>query len=182
MSGTQLYFIAMVAPEPVETSVGGFKQYMLETYGCKVALKSPAHITLVPPFKMDEREEETLTATMDKIVAPHQAFPIELNGFDAFPPRVIFVNILSNPLLSKLFDSLQHQLHHFRPLLFEPDKRPFHPHMTIANRDIPHRRFNEALAYFHSMGYQSNWQAETVSLLKYSPGKWRVIHESPLAG
>ena len=54
----QMYFVAIVLPSHLNEKLLAYKQLMLEKYNCKVALKSPAHITLVPPFWMEEEKEQ----------------------------------------------------------------------------------------------------------------------------
>ena len=47
-----MYFIALVAPEEINTPILKWKTWFRDNFGCTVALKSPAHITLIPPFRM----------------------------------------------------------------------------------------------------------------------------------
>ncbi|MGZ3924768.1 MAG: hypothetical protein ACXVBJ_13435, partial [Flavisolibacter sp.] len=58
----QMYFIAIVLPPRLNEKVLKYKTMMLEKYNCKVGLKSPAHITLVPPFWMEEEKEGRLVS------------------------------------------------------------------------------------------------------------------------
>lgn len=45
-----MYFVAIVCPGQINEKVEQFKQWMKDRFGCVVAMKSPAHITLIPPF------------------------------------------------------------------------------------------------------------------------------------
>ena len=47
-----MYFIALVASDEINQQVLKWKLMMKEKYKCEVALKSPAHITLIPPVWM----------------------------------------------------------------------------------------------------------------------------------
>ena len=46
----QMYFNALVLPEQLDKKILTYKSWMADKYNCKVGLKSPAHITIVPPF------------------------------------------------------------------------------------------------------------------------------------
>ena len=48
-----LFFIAIMPNKELEEEVYAFKKYMASHFGAQHALKSPAHITLIPPFKWD---------------------------------------------------------------------------------------------------------------------------------
>ena len=56
----KMYFIGIAAPAEVNEQVLQWKHYMRDHYGCTVALRSPAHITLIPPFWMEEVLEKEL--------------------------------------------------------------------------------------------------------------------------
>ena len=64
-----LYFIAILAPKKIDKEVSEWKQYMKEQYGCKVAQRSPAHITLIPPFNMKEEIENLMASAMNEFVS-----------------------------------------------------------------------------------------------------------------
>ena len=55
-----MYFMAIVAPEEVNGTILKWKELIKERFGCVVALRSPAHITLIPPFWLDEKKEHQL--------------------------------------------------------------------------------------------------------------------------
>ncbi len=59
-----MYFVALVAPPDINADVLKWKNFFKEKFGCTVALKSPAHITLIPPFWMKEESEDDLIAAI----------------------------------------------------------------------------------------------------------------------
>jgi 2'-5' RNA ligase len=59
----------------------------------------------------------------------------------------------------------------------KPDDHPFHPHVTIANRDIKPGDFNKAWNHFKRQVFDEQFEAATISLLKLNAGKWNVIAE-----
>ena len=88
-----MYFIALVLPEELNQKVLQWKNLMHDRYNCKVGLKSPAHITLVPPFWMDEGKETSLLADIDSIATTISSFIIKTKNFSAFQPRTIFIDV-----------------------------------------------------------------------------------------
>src|SRR6266496_4386150 len=93
---SKMYFIALVAPEEINRQVLEWKNFMKEHYGCVVALRSPAHITVIPPFWMNESSEQDLQNVLSKFSDQKKSFLILLKNFAAFKPRVIYVSVEVN--------------------------------------------------------------------------------------
>jgi 2'-5' RNA ligase len=173
-----MYFIALVCPEHINKQVLKWKVWMKERFGCEAALRSPAHITLVPPCWMNPGLEANLLNSLAAFARTQQRPIIQLSHFSHFKPRVIFVNIVQNTALENLQTGL------FRYLLadniypFNKDDRPFHPHITIATRDLHKKTFNEAWEHFKEKKYEAEWTAEGISLLRHNKKNWDVIATS----
>ena len=176
------YFIALVAPATVDQQFLEWKKWMLDQYGCKVAMKSPAHITLIPPFQMQETEENELHSFMNRFAAGVEPFEIRLNGFGHFDKRVIFVQVDQNQFLGRLYDRFQHDFLLAYPGLTKADTRAYHPHMTIATRDIPRQNFQQALDHFTPLTFSAVIPAGELCLLYLRPGKWEIVHRAAFAG
>src|SRR5688572_2597729 len=99
------YFLAIVIPEPAFTEIESIKQDLMEKHGLKGALRSPAHITLHRPFEWKEEKENELINTLTKFKNP-EAFAVQLKNYDFFEPRVVFVNVSSNPAMHELYIAL----------------------------------------------------------------------------
>src|SRR5678815_1695710 len=95
----RMYFIALVAPGGINRQVLKWKQFMQDHFGCSVALRSPAHITLIPPFWMDDALEKDLGATISGFSKQQTGFEIGLKDFSAFKPRVIYIDVLQLSLI-----------------------------------------------------------------------------------
>ena len=91
-----LYFIALVPPEPLKSRVKKIKQFVSDTFNSSRALNSPAHITLVPPFRLNEHNLRHLDHLLESAVQSISTFSVKIEGYDCFKPRVIFLNILRN--------------------------------------------------------------------------------------
>jgi 2'-5' RNA ligase len=174
-----LYFIAIVAPEEINQQVLIWKKYMEQHYGCKVALRSPAHITLVPPFDMSSEKEQALSEQLSLFCSREKNFSIHLHHFDSFAPKVIFVHVQPGEQLIQLKHRLDEYLIPLKNFSFKKEQRPFHPHITIANRDLPKKDFKKAWKYFAGLRYDTAFQAESISLLRHNNKEWEIAASYP---
>jgi 2'-5' RNA ligase len=178
----RLYFIALVLPDELNKEILLFKNGMAERWGCKVALKSPAHITLVPPFRMEQVAEENLLRDLDGLSKTMPPFSIATNHFAAFKPRTIFIQPVLNEALKNLKKTMDKFCKAHPVYGARADTRPFHPHITIATRDLDKNAFAEAWPHFEKQSYNVTFNATGISTLRHNSKDWDVIHTSPFAG
>jgi 2'-5' RNA ligase len=170
-----MYYVAIVCHAEVNEKVLQFKYWMKEQFGCVVALKSPAHITLIPPFWLEEKRETDLLQTLQLFSTSLDQFDIHLQGFSHFGNRVLFIPVKKNPALDEIKKQTEK---HFISLLgdcIKTDDRPFHPHVTIANRDMKPSDFIRAWEHFSKKEFTETFRSGTISLLKLGPDRWNVI-------
>ncbi|HMG66748.1 MAG TPA: 2'-5' RNA ligase family protein [Chitinophagaceae bacterium] len=174
----EMYFIALVAPNEIDQELAKWKLFMKERYDCVVALRSPAHITLIPPFWMKDTSEDELENVMREFSQQQNPFELGLKNFAAFPPRAIYVDIVPNAPLMILHTLLEEYLTSSHLFPIKKDVRPFHPHITIASRDIQKKDFPEVWNTFKEKKYEAAWPVDTLALLRYGQKKWDVIFTS----
>lgn len=165
------YYIAALAPEEINQQVATWKKYMQDNHGCKVALKSPAHITMIPPFIMHEEKENDLLKALTQF-AQRPAIEVQLKNFAAFEPRVIYVDVVPNDLLQAFKTDLDNFLLPKKQFPVKKENRPFHPHITIANRDIPLIGFPKAWAYFEALTYEASFTIQSLTIMKHNYDHW----------
>ena len=151
---------------------------MKENHGCEAALRSPAHITLIPPFWMDPALEEKIIEAITDFSETAQPIEIWLQDFANFKPRVIYVDVPVNAGLTSLKNNLSAFLAANKDFPLQEDGHPFTPHITIATRDLYKKAFYTAWEHFKSMQYQCEWKAEGISLLRHNKKNWDVISTS----
>ncbi len=173
-----MYFIALAAPENINQQVLKWKLWMKENHRCEAALRSPAHITLIPPFWMNPEQESELIHSLTEFSTARDPFPVQLNNFSNFSPRVIFIDVLTTKDLEALKNDLQHFLLSTNRFPFGKDEHPFHPHITIATRDLYKKDFYEAWEHFKEKKYAAAWVAEGISLLRHNKKNWDVVYTS----
>jgi 2'-5' RNA ligase len=173
----QKYFIAIVVPQPFQAELMAFKTTVKDKFNSKGALRSPAHITLHMPFEWKEEKETVLINTL-KQFRFNEGFTIELHNFSCFEPRVLFVDVVKNESLIKLQNELVVYVQkNLRILNQVNDMRGFHPHVTIAFRDLKKEKFYQALAYFNSQTYKASFVSNSFCLLKHTGKEWLVKEE-----
>ncbi|MFL5741317.1 MAG: 2'-5' RNA ligase family protein [Flavisolibacter sp.] len=170
-----MYFIALVLPDLINEKVLKYKNYMKEKYDCSVGLKSPAHITLVPPFWMEVEKENDLKKELQKFNRIN-SFELATNHFSAFKPRTIFIALAASSELEELKASVDGYFKDHTYFKFKLDSRPFHPHITIATRDLSKKNFQEAWPYFEKKEFLETWKAEGISVLRHNGKNWDVVH------
>jgi 2'-5' RNA ligase len=170
-----MYYVAIVCPEELNNKVHSFKLWMQEKFGCKVALKSPAHITLIPPFWLDLEKEGLLLQALHGFESSLHSVTVELNGFDHFSNRVIFIDIKPNGHLATVRQEAEEHFRNKLGSLIKKETRSFAPHITIANRDLKPGDFIKAWQHFSVMPFEEKFISNNISLLKLIDGKWIVV-------
>lgn len=172
-----MYYVALVCPAFVNKKVLQYKNWMREHFDCIVALKSPAHITLIPPFWMEETTEDDLVAAIKEFRFPAELISVQLNGFSHFGHRVIFIVVTENPQLNRLKNETEEYFNNVFSFI-KKDERPFHPHITIASRDMKPSAFVKAWQHFSKLSFKESFNLPAISLLKLNNGKWHIIAEN----
>ena len=170
-----LYFIAFIPPTPVYDDAMKLKLYFHEKYNSKAALNSPPHITLHMPFRWKPEKTEMLVGQLARFVKNYDPIKVCLDNFSAFPPKVIFLNIAR----SEILDAFQKSIQRFckKELnLFNANYREeaYHPHLTLAFRDLKKNAFKEAWEEFKTKEYKAEFMADKLSLLKHDGKVWQL--------
>lgn len=177
----QLYFIAIVVPEPFATTVTGFKEYFGKVYGSRAALRSPSHITLHMPFQWRVEKEKVLTDKLNEFFSTCSPVQVQLQNFGCFPPYVIFIDVKKAEPLQELQQKLSRFCRQELNLFNATHKdNPFHPHVTLAFRDLKKTAFKIAWEEFKDKPFSGEFLAKQIALLKHSGKLWEVFLEFDL--
>ncbi|MCD6066859.1 MAG: 2-5 ligase [Bacteroidetes bacterium] len=172
----QRYFIAIVPPQQVADELVAVKKEFAERFNSKAALRSPAHITLHMPFVWKEEKEEQLLETLAGFSYSAAGQKIGLKNFGHFGDRVIFIDVLKNETLVDLQQKLVQHAKEKLQLFNQSDSlRGFHPHVTVAFRDLRKRFFEEAWKEFAGREYTASFPLCDFSLLKHDGKQWNVL-------
>jgi 2'-5' RNA ligase len=145
----KLYFIALLPPQEIQDYANQIKQYFADKYASSHAQKSPPHITLQPPFEWEDTDIPLLEEHLKTFALRQNPIPITLNGYAAFIPRVIYIDVVRS---SELLTLHQNLMSYLETNLGITDKvgqtRPFVPHMTVAFKDLTRQNFQAAWSEF----------------------------------
>lgn len=173
-----LYLIAFIPPEPLRDKIYSFKTHFRDTYHSAAAMRSPAHITLVPPFKRLEEDEFKIYDVLKALAAASTPFDLLLNGFDFFDKnKVVFIKPEIHPAMIQIQQELKTLL--LLRLHFSQKKLNFvfHPHITIGYRDLKQPEFEMARREFEKKHFEAVFCVKSVFLLKHNGKFWDIYRE-----
>ncbi len=177
MKVIQKYFLALVPPPEILEKAHQIKLRIREEFGIKYALKSPPHITVKMPFDYNEAKEDVLVERLSEQLREQEPFGIRISGVGTFGNRVVFLSIdKSEPLLRlqrQVKEFCKKQLH----LVDELSDRNFHPHMTVAFKDLKAKHFAEVLSRVREQAFVAEYSTGDLTLLKRIGGAW-ILHRN----
>jgi 2'-5' RNA ligase len=179
-----LYFIAIIPPEYVCEEIIVFKKDIAERFESKAALKVVPHITLKAPFKLSGSEQERLLSWFRKLKMESGQLKVSLQDFGAFPKAqapVIFIA----PVLNAALQELQKEFigkfkKEFSGQEISKHEEEFHPHVTIAYRDLTPEKFREAWKEYQVKKYSAEFTVTSVHLLQHDGKQWHILETRSL--
>ena len=173
----KLYLIALVPLQEIRDEVEQLKLELKKDYNASHALKIPAHITLQMPFTRKESEEGHIIETLKRFADKQSPFKINLNGYDSFPPRVLFIKIVNHHPIKELSQKLNSTLIDSELVSENRVNDDIHPHMTIATRDLEEEDYHKAWNEFQDREYKNSFTAKSLFLLKHNGKNWDIYRE-----
>ncbi|MEQ8524008.1 2'-5' RNA ligase family protein [Gracilimonas sp.] len=171
-----LYFIALIPPSPLKDEVQKLKLEVKEKFNSSHSLNAPPHITLLSPFRLEDENEDKLDSLLDVFSQAFKPFEIQFNDFSTFPPRVIFIDVEKSPKLMKVQEKLEELARKNSELFnYNYDKRPYHPHLTLAFKDLTKSNFHKAWKEFQDRTFDASFTAKDLYLLKHTGENWKVV-------
>ena len=176
------HFIGVLVPLSLEETVQNCRAWMGERYGCRSGYRTTPHITLVSPFAaLDDMDDQLLGELLSRWAASRQAFEGRVTGFGAFADRTIFARVVETLEWADWHDGLVKTLKGSFPGMLPGNPRPFTPHLTVANRDIPADAFAPALRHFDALGLDESFPVDRLALFAFRGGQWTVCGVWPAA-
>jgi 2'-5' RNA ligase len=175
------YFLAIVPPDAIASRVRQWQLELAEKYSAKASLRSPPHITLHMPFIWKSKRGDELREGLKTYCRTTAPFTVTLEGVGAFPPSVIFVNVKATEELMLC----QRNLGSFCRMNFnihnaEYGDLPYHPHLTLAFRDLRKNDFPAAWQDFHHREFKESFTTSSICLLRHTGTEWAVFNEMAL--
>jgi len=170
-----LKLIAIVPPEPVFSEIRKEQEYIAATWGPKHALRTPPHITVIPPISLTSGQVGWLFGMAYALASSRRPFQVDLNDYGSFKPRVVFIYPEVNRQLHELHDLWHEALLLKMPHVFDKyPERPFHPHLTLAHKDVTHHQFDQMYRHYITRRYRASFDVDHFCILKYNGEGWEV--------
>ena len=176
MTKENLYYLALIPPPPLQHEVRQIQEHIRDEFGSKASLKSPPHITVHMPFRLRSRKENILLDTVEGIAATTSPFIINLDDFNHFGSRVVYLDVVSTKCLHQLYQdtaSVMRKTFHLTNADYK--NRGYHPHVTIAFRDLNQERFQQIWTHYSNSTFQRQFEATGMSILKHNGQCWNVL-------
>ncbi|MEL6249263.1 MAG: 2'-5' RNA ligase family protein [Cyanobacteria bacterium J06554_6] len=174
----QRFFIALVPPQVIQSEANAVRQVFADRFNSRKAFNSPPHVTLQPPFRWPLAEIDRLLQAVAVFADEQPPFSLQLQGFGAFPPRVIYIDVVKTPALERLQADLSNYLTEQLSIQEKDPNRPFRPHMTVAFRDLTRSAFRQAWPEFEQRPYQAEFTVDKLTLLIHNQ-QWVTHSEYP---
>ncbi|MDF5725435.1 MAG: 2'-5' RNA ligase family protein [Rhizonema sp. PD37] len=173
------FFIALLPPVEIQDYANQIRQYFSDRYTSRGAQNSPPHITLQAPFEWANANLPLLEESLEKFACAQESLPIILNGYGAFAPRVIYINVVRSTQLLTLQADLMTYLKNMGIVDKRAINRPFAPHMTVAFKDLTKQNFKTAWAEFEPCQLHFEFTASEFMLLLHDGKRWNVKSAFP---
>lgn len=127
------------------------------------------HVTLRFLGEVEEARVAPIRDALATAVRPVRAFDVGLGGVGAFPslarPRVVWFGVERHPALELLAHDVEKAL---MTLDFEPELRPFHPHLTLGRveRSARPAAFGDLERLAAGIAYQGATVVASVDLMQ----------------
>ncbi len=175
------FFIALMLAPEVEAYASGVIAELRKRYRTSTAKAAP-HITLQPPFlwATNTNSISKLAQQIEAIAARQAPVPICLNGFSAFEPRVLYINVeKTEALLTLQAQIARHLSAHCSISDPKAKSRSFSPHVTVASRNLSPALFRRAWDDLQSRPVHFEFVCDRLTLLVYRT-QWDIHTEYSL--
>lgn len=177
-----LYFLGLQPPEDLTAIITGLKEDLGVRYGSRHALKVPPHVTLVPPFRTDA-EIGALREALPGFAAETNVVKLHLAGFGYFEharDRVIYLSVTPTEALDVLRRKLLSVVRAIFPVPAADNARDFHPHITLAHRDLTSAAFHLAWPGYRDRIFEAFCEVDAITLFAHDGRRWHVEARYPL--
>lgn len=139
------------------------------------------HVTLRFLGEVPEEQAAAIGEALAGAVKPVRPFDVTLGGVGAFPdlddPKVLWIGVERHPALELLANDVEKTLQGFG---FEPELRPFQPHLTIGRlrKDARRREARVLEAPAREVAYSGVLVVDAIDLMVSKTGKGGSVYRS----
>jgi 2'-5' RNA ligase len=162
-------FIALPVPPEVAEHLARLNASVPHEAGRITWVKAPAiHLTCIFLGEIDEARVDSIADALREAAAAAEPFETNLDGIGAYPsferPRVVWAGIASGAEEARMLkEGIDRAL---EPLGFEPDRRDYHPHITLGRvKQLGQKRVLEHAAADWVLPFE-HWMTREVILFR----------------
>ncbi len=171
------FFVALVPPDEVSAYAVQVTRELHQRFNMGAA-KAPPHITLQPPFLWPRATIDALIRCVAQFAEGRSPIPVTLSGFGAFPPRVLFINVLKTPELLTLQHDLMETMERSLGIVDPAAKRrAFAPHVTVASRNVTRTAFRAAWEELQTQPVSFEWTSDRLIVFVHNGSAWQTHTE-----
>ncbi|MDZ7808755.1 MAG: RNA 2',3'-cyclic phosphodiesterase [Gracilimonas sp.] len=176
----ELYFVALIPPNPLREQIQQLKLEVAEEFQSSHSLNAPPHITLISPFRVSEEHVSRLHSILEVYAQGNKPFQVHLKGFATFPPKVIFIDVKISEALKQFQQKIENMIRAEEDFGYNYQERAFHPHVTLAFKDLSKENFYNAWDEFKERDIEETFLTDHIYLLKHNGEVWEVSDTYPL--
>lgn len=178
---SRLFFVAVIPPAGICDIITAIKREIASVYGSQHVLRLVPHITLKAPFSAEPGAAQEWFQMIPLLV---DAFEQQLKNFRCFPNKrnpVIYIEPVMNPALAALQQNILDSFSDYFPdMSVSNNEKQFHPHVTIAYRDLPYDKFADAWAEYRGRKFEAQFTVDKIYLMQHDQRQWNIVSERSL--
>lgn len=167
-----LYFVAIEPQAALFQKIKGIQRDFSKRFQAEKAYRNFPHITIVPPFMHDEKNESEVVGHFLKATPLSSPFTVKLNGYGSFDHKkhpVIFIKPEASEALNEIYRVFARFMDCFQFV------RNFHPHVTVAYRDLSYENYDKAWKEYAALSFNENFEVSRIGLYKHYEQKWNLL-------
>ncbi len=171
------YFIAWIPSYRVKSKIQNLKALLQIKFGINKSMNAPPHLTLIKPFELGQNELEHLQHVLCTFCKLQDPFEFKMQGLGSFGQHVLYVHLDQTDALLKFREALRLVLKETTHLSEDTLHPDFHPHITLATKDLKPSLFSPVWAFLLQKIISEKCTLANICLLHYQNNQWQVIRK-----
>lgn len=176
-----LYLLCITPPSDLAFTIDQERRFCAARFGSYEALKPPVHLSLFGVFTVPAKAYE-LTDYLSEWISVQPQFSVQIKDFGFFDNKhrpEVYVDVKNNVWLNAFNKGLTRKMLQRFPYLTTASS--FHPHFTLAYKDLSQENFRKAKKYYHQCKFEASFDVKNIALFRHNYKMWEFKHEFSLS-